>query len=165
MARPNPIRAIMEQPLPGITYQRRKSFRPSDPDVYYAYNILNRYVFDNQLYKPQITQGRLIKCWGVCEWHDEQQSYGTYCSIKLSDKWFCQQWFLNTLAHEMVHQYQWDINRWDHIEYYGRDIHQNSGGHGPSFYMWRERFDTYGLKLKVSFGQRRWLKHQDFAKC
>lgn len=165
MARPNPIRAIMEQPLPGITYQRRKSFRPLDADVYYAYNILNRYVFDNQLCKPQITQGRLIKCWGVCEWHDEQQNYGTYCSIKLSDKWFCQQWFLNTLAHEMVHQYQWDINRWDHIEYYGRDIHQNSGGHGPSFYMWRERFDTYGLKLKVSFGQRRWFKHQDFAKC
>lgn len=165
MARPNPIRAIMEQPLPGITYQRRKSFRPSDADVYYAYNILNRYVFDNQLCKPQITQGRLIKCWGVCEWHDEQQNYGTYCTIKLSDKWFCQQWFMNTLAHEMVHQYQWDINRWDYIEYYGRDIHQNSGGHGPSFYMWRERFDTYGLKLKVSFGQRRWFKHQDFAKC
>jgi hypothetical protein len=165
MARPNPIRAIMEQPLPSITYQRRKSFRPSDSDVNYSYNLLNRYLFDNQLSKPKITQGRLIKCWGVCEWFPIQQKFGTYCTIKLSDKWFCQQWFMNTLAHEMVHQYQWDIYRWEHIDYFGKDIYQNSGGHGPSFYMWRDRFETYGLKLKISFGQRRWFKHQDFYKC
>ena len=42
---------------------------------------------------------------------------------------------------------------------------EDSGGHGPSFYMWRDRFDYYGLKLKISFGQKRWLKHQDFTKC
>lgn len=165
MARPNPIRAIMEQPLPSITYQRRKSFRPTDSDVRYTYNLLNKHIFDNQLARPDITQGRLIKCWGICEWHPEQQKYGTNCTIKISDKWFCHQWFVNTLAHEMVHQYQWDIYRWDYIDYFGKDIYQNSGGHGPSFYMWRDKFEHYGLKLKVSFGQRRWFKHQDFTKC
>ncbi len=165
MARPNPIREIMAQPLPGITYQRRKSFRPTDGYVYYTYSLLNRYIFDNKLIRPKITQGRLIKCWGICEWFDEQQRPGTYCAITVSDKWFCEQWFVNTLAHEMVHQYQWDIYRWEHIDCFGKDIYQNSGGHGPSFYQWRDRFADYGLKLKVSFGQRRWFKHQDFLKC
>lgn len=165
MARPNPIREIMAQPLPGITYQRRKHFRPTDSYVYYTYSLLNRYIFDNKLRRPEITQGRMIKCWGLCHWHDEEQRSGTYCTIRLSDKWFCEQWFVNTLAHEMVHQYQWDIYRWEHIDCFGKDIYQNSGAHGPSFYEWRDRFSEYDLKLKVSFGQRRWFKHQDFTKC
>ena len=165
MARPNPIRAIMAQPLPGITYQRRKSFRPSIPDIKYAYNMINRYVFDNTLEYPELSQGTLRKAWGYCRWELEEQHTGSWCKIKLMDKWFCPQWFMNTLAHEMVHQYQWDIDRWDHIEYYGRDINQNSGGHGPSFYAHRDRFEYYGLNLKISFGQKRWFKHQDFTKC
>jgi hypothetical protein len=165
MARPNPIRAIMAQELPSITYQRRKSFRPTNADVTYAYNIINRYVFDSVLTKPVIQQGRIPKCWGTCYWLEQEQNTGSWCRIKLVDKWFCEHWFMNTLAHEMVHQYQWDIDRWEHIEYYGRDIHQNSGGHGPSFYEWRERFAHYGLNLKISFGQKRWFKHQNFNKC
>ena len=165
MARPNPIREIMAQPLPGITYQRRKSFRPTNSYINYTYGLLNRYIFDNALRRPQITQGRMIKCWGICQWFEEEQNPGTYCTIRLSDKWFCEQWFVNTLAHEMVHQYQWDIYRWQHIDNFGKDIYQKSGGHGPSFYEWRDRFAEYDLKLKVSFGQRRWFRHQDFSKC
>ena len=81
------------------------------------------------------------------------------------DKWFCPQWFMNTLAHEMVHQYQWDHYRWDHLELHGKEMHVNSGGHGPSFYEWRDQFEYYGLNLKISFGQKRWFKHQDFTRC
>lgn len=165
MARPNPIRAIMAAPLPSITYQRRKSFRPSDADINYAYNIINRYVFDGELKKPIIKQGTLRRAWGYCQWMEQEHSPGTYCHIKLMDKWFCQQWFMNTLAHEMVHQYQWDIYRWEHLDYYGRPMNDKSGAHGPSFYAWRERFEHYGLYLKVSFGQKRWFKHQNFNKC
>ena len=164
MARPNPIRAIMSESLPSITYQRRKSFRPNNADINYAYNIVNRYVFDGALRQPKIEQGTLRKAWGYCNWLDEELN-GTSCHIKLMDKWFCSQWFLNTLAHEMVHQYQWDIYRWEHLDYYGRPMYENSGAHGPSFYMWRERFEHYGLNLKISFGQKRWFKHQDFTKC
>ena len=164
MSRPNPIRYIMESPLPSITYQRRKSFRPTYSDINYAYNIINRYVFDNALKQPKIEQGTLRKAWGYCNWLDEERN-GTSCHIKLMDKWFCSQWFLNTLAHEMVHQYQWDIYRWEHLDYYGRPMYEKSGAHGPSFYAWRDRFEHYGLNLKISFGQKRWFKHQDFTKC
>ena len=165
MARPNPIRAIMATPLPSITYQRRKSFRPSDEDIIYAYNIINRYVFDNQLRRPEILQQSLRKAWGYCQWLNEEQNDGSSVQIRLMDKWFCPQWFMNTLAHEMVHQYQWDVYRYDHMDYYGRDINQSSGAHGPSFYFWRERFENYDLNLKMAFGQRRWFKYQDFNKC
>ena len=165
MARPNPIRKIMSLELPSKTYQRRRSFRPSDSDIVYAYNIINKYVFDHALVRPKITQGTQRKIRGFCQWEDEEQESGSWCNIGLMDKWFCPQWFMNTLAHEMVHQYQWDVYRWDYLEQHGKNMKEDSGGHGPSFYMWRDRFEYYGLKLKISFGQKRWLKHQDFTKC
>ena len=162
MARPNPIRAIMESPLPGITYQRRKQFRPGYADINYAYNIINRYCFDNQLRKPEIVQRQLKGVWGFCQWELEEQNNGSHCFINLVDKWFCPQWFIQTLAHEMAHQYQWDVHRW---EYYNGKMSTDGGGHGPSFFMWRERFDHYGLDLKTAHGMKRWFKHQDFRKC
>ena len=165
MARPNPIREIMQVPLPSITFQRRLQFRPTYGDIDYAYKIINRYCFDNQLKQPYIEQRTLQKKWGLCYWHAQPQSRGTWCHIELMDKWFCQQWFMNVLAHEMAHQYQWDRYRWDHLDYYGRPMCDDSGGHGPSFFMWREKFDHYGLSLKTSHGMRRWFKYQNFARC
>ena len=162
MARPNPIRAIMEAPLPSLTYQRRLSFRPTYHDINYAYNICNRYLFDNRLRKPVITQGQRRQTWGFCNWEDDYDHTGSYTTISLANKWFCPSWFLQTLAHEMVHQYQWDIYR---FEEHNGDYEKNSGAHGPDFFMFRDRFDHYGLRLKQWYGQKRWLKHQDWYKC
>jgi len=162
MARPNPIRAIMEAPLPSITYQRRLQFRPSYADINYAYNICNRYLFDNRLRKPVIEQGSRRQTWGFCQWEEDYDNTGSYCTISIMDKWFCPQWFIQTLAHEMVHQYQWDIHR---FEYHNGKMDKKSGAHGPDFFMFRERFDHYGLYLKQWYGQKRWFKHQDFRKC
>ena len=58
MARPNPIRKLMADPLPNLTFQKRKLFRPGDDEINYAYNVLNRYLFDNQLKQPEITTGQ-----------------------------------------------------------------------------------------------------------
>jgi hypothetical protein len=165
MARPNPIRNIMEAELPSITYQRRKMFRPSPADITYAYNVINRHVFKSVLRQPAIRTGRVSRAWGVCTWHHKEQASGTQCDIWIADKWYCPQWFMNTLAHEMIHQWQWDVYRWEHIDKFGRDIYQNSGGHGPSFYAWRDEFDYYGLNLKIFFRQRKWFKFQDFSRC
>jgi hypothetical protein len=159
MARPNPIRAIMEAPLPGISYQRRKLFRPTHDDALYAYRIINRYIFDNQLRRPVIELGQTQRCWAYCQWEKQPVWNGSWCKIKLSNKWFCPQWFMNTLAHEMVHQYQWDVYRWE----YG--IPEHSGAHGPSFFAWRNIFSCYGLTLKTAFGQKRWFRHQNFNRC
>jgi hypothetical protein len=162
MARPNPIRAIMETELPSKTYQRRKLYRPNKFDVILAYNNINRHIFNNQLIRPHIEiKSHIRGIWGCCNWMDTEQYTGSHCFILLSDKWFCPQWFVNTLAHEMVHQWQWDVHRWD----VGGTIYEDSGAHGPSFFTWRERFSEFGLNLKTSHGQKRWFKHQDFTKC
>lgn len=166
MARPNPIRSIMECNLPSITYQRRKLFRPTDEYVSYTYDVINRHVFGNQLIKPVIMQGQLRKTWAYCAWLDVPNTGSkSQCFIKLSDKWFCPQWFVNVLAHEMVHQYQWDIYRWEHYDEYGRDLDNRGGAHGPSFFAWRDIFSYYGLDLKTAHGQKRWFRHQDFTRC
>ena len=165
MARPNPIRTIMLAPLPGITYQRRKQFRPQTDDIDYAYKIINRHVFNNQLKKPNITVRSGKKVWGTCQWNLEQQPSGSWCDIQLNDKWFCAPWFMNVLAHEMVHQYQWDIGRWQHLDMYGRELNLLGGGHGPSFFEWRDQFEYYGLNLKTWFGNGRWFRYQDFTRC
>jgi hypothetical protein len=165
MARPNPVRNIMQAPLPSRTYQRRKLFRPDDDSINYAYNILNRYIFDRQLRQPEIVTGRLNAAWGVCSWSSQQQASGSHCDIWLSNKWYCPQWFMNVLAHEMAHQYQWDVYRWEYQSQYGCRMYDDSAGHGPSFFMWRDRFAHYGLTLKTSFSQSRWFRHQDFSRC
>ena len=159
MARPNPLKLIMEAELPSITYQRGKLFRPTIDDAIYSYKIINQYVFNNKLRRPVIELAQTKKCWGYCLWNDSHIWNGSWCKIRLNDKWFCPQWFMNTLAHEMVHQYQWDIHRWQ----YG--LPDKSNGHGPSFFAWREEFAYYGLTLKTSFGQKRWFRHQNFNKC
>ena len=165
MARPNPIRSIMEAELPSITYQRRKEFRPSDADITYAYNLINRHVFHNQLRRPVIRTGRVNHAWGICQWYEREQKNGTFCDLWIADKWFCPQWFMNVLAHEMVHQWQWDVYRYDHHEYYGREINCQGGGHGPSFFSWRDTFDYYGLNLKGWHRTKKWFLYQNFDKC
>lgn len=165
MPRPNPIRRMMEAPLPSITEQRYKVFRPNELDIIYAYNTINRHVFKNQLRRPDIRTGRVNRAWGECAWHWDEQASGSYCDLWVADKWFCQQWFLNVLAHEMVHQWQWDIYRWEHQEIYGRDPNTQTSGHGPSFHCWRDEFEYYGLNLKGWFRTKKWFKYQDFTKC
>ena len=157
---------LMDVPLPGIYQQKRLCFRPSERFLNHTYELINYRVFSNNLKKPRLElHSNCKKYWAICYGNKYRDYTGSYCNIKLMDKWFCSQWFLNTLAHEMVHQYQWDIYRWEHLDYYGRPMYEKSGAHGPSFYMWRERFEHYGLNLKISFGQKRWFKHQDFNKC
>lgn len=159
MARPNPLRSIMQLPLPSISYQKQKLFRPTDEDLIYTYKMINRYVFDNELAIPDIRLIQTQKCWGYCEWKEDYQNNGSYSIIRLNKNWFCPQWFVNTLAHEMAHQYQWDVYRWY------SNLNANNGAHGYSFFMWREKFQHYGLTLKTSYGQKRWFKHQNFNKC
>lgn len=161
MARPNPVRAIMATPLPSITYQKRRGFRVGPEDVKYAYKILNRYIFDNQLRCPNIDIGITRTYWGMCVGHSREQDSGSWCNLRISDKYFCVQWFMNTLAHEMAHQYQWDVITPARLEQGMEPVMS----HGPTFFLWRERMLHYGVYLKTAHGQRRWFQHQDFNRC
>ncbi|MEY4331818.1 MAG: SprT-like family [Bacteroidota bacterium] len=152
MARPHPLKELMKTPLPSITEQRRKCYRPSLREINETYKLINKYVFNNKLKRPPIQLKSCRKYWGMCIGSLQEVSPGTFCKIELMDKWFCIQWMITTLAHEMVHQYEWDVLRKDMT-------------HRQSFFIWREKLAEFNINLKTSHGQKRWFKYQDFTKC
>ena len=79
----------------------------------------------------------------------------------MMDKWFCKQWLIATLAHEMCHQYQWDILGPIRLD----EGKQPILSHGPSFFVFRDKLAQHGIRLKSHYGMRRWLKYQNFQKC
>ena len=161
MSRTNPIRSLMATELAPVWVQKKKPFRPDADFVNYAYKNLNRYIFDGQLVQPEIQIGTLRKAWGWCIGAHDPEPTGSYCKIRLMDKWYSPQWFMNTLAHEMVHQWQYDIAGPDR-----KAIGQQSlMSHGPSFFAWRDRFQYYGLHLKTYHHTGKWFKYQNFNKC
>ena len=153
----------MNSKLPPLSTQKRFVYRTCENEINVLFDELNFLIFDYKLPIPQFKFiKRLVKFWGVCESTDHIpniDSNNSDCIIHISEKWYCRQWLITHFAHEMVHQYQWDIHRFD----YGMPT--DSGAHGPSFFAWRDRFEFYGLNLKTAHGQKRWFKHQDFTKC
>lgn len=139
----------MNTPLPPISFQKRKGYRPSLREVKHIYKLLNKYVFNNKLVMPPLQIGICRTYWGMCVGLHQSTKKGTYCKIRLMDKWFCVQWLVTTLAHEMVHQYEWDVLR-------------KKMTHRQSFFMWRDVLAKYNIDLKTYHGQRKWFRYQDF---
>lgn len=155
------IYELMLTPLPCKSHQRRLPYRPTLREVHRMYNLLNEEIFGGKLQRPEIKLGQLKKAWGWCHGNITPHSTGSYCVIKLSDKWYCIQWFIITLAHEMAHQYQWDVlgpkrsNK-------GKDFLMS---HGPSFFQLRPKLERHSIPLKTALGTKKWFKHQDFYRC
>jgi hypothetical protein len=156
------LEEIMDFPLPPVYIQRRLPYRPSKSDVRHVYEQLNWLVFDNKLSMPKLVlASHCKKYWGMCIAETSMNYTGSYCTIKLMDKWFCPQWMVTTLAHEMCHQYQWDVDGPKRARK-GKDFILS---HGPSFFIYRDKLAKHGISLKTSHGQRRWFKHQDLFKA
>jgi hypothetical protein len=125
--------------------------------------MLNWYIFDNALSMPTLeVVPRCRKYWGMC--------YGSYdapirnrssCKIRLMDKWYCKQWLVAVLAHEMCHQYQWDIQGLERRKV-GKDPIMS---HGPSFFVFRDRLKKHGISLKGSHSRRKWFLYQNLFKA
>lgn len=151
----------MDEPLPSLTEQKRLTYRPSLREVYRMFDLLNREIFQNKLVRPEIELGIRRQCWGICVGHTKPRQTGSYCVIKLSDKWYCKQWMIAILAHEMSHQYQWDIigpKRFNR----GKDFLMS---HGPTFFQHRRRMLKHNIPLKVSFRRSLWFTHQHIQHC
>lgn len=152
---------LMSTPLPCKSKQKRLPYRPSQREVHRVYDLLNTHIFKGKLQRPEIRLGTLRRAWGWCEGNPVPHDSGSYCVIRLSDKWYCVQWFVITLAHEMAHQYQWDILG-PQRSLQGKDFLMS---HGPSFFLYRSRMEKHHIPLKTSFRMRRWFKYQTFKRC
>lgn len=163
MTKRSEILELMEEGLPAISHQKKLCYRTNYDEVVYLYRLINREVFYNELKMPVIeVMPRCRQYWGICYGEHQKPWYGrSLCKIRVMDKWYCHQWLINTLAHEMAHQYQWDIIG-DYREDEGK---QRLMSHGPTFFMFKEQMREHGLALKVAHSRRKWFKHQNLFKC
>lgn len=96
------------------------------------FNVLNREIFDNALPPIQID----IR-WrrGAYAWYDYDDTRYDPDNAKLlmNKRYKSKQFFVEVLAHEMVHHYQY--------------IYNETVGHGSSFLKWRGKFNKKGLNL------------------
>ena len=157
MAQSNKLVDLMETPLPSIAEQRRRTFRPTKRTVRKIFNLLNTHIFNNKLSYPDMVVRALGDHWGICIGTDTPYRYST---IRLHHHYVCVQWFVVVLAHEMIHQYQWDVIGPQRI---AKDKVPLIS-HGPSFYQFRDKFATYGIPLKQTYRLRHWWKKQDLMK-
>lgn len=158
------IKEIMELPLPTITEQRKKSYRPTLRKIRSTYRLINEEIFQNKLTIPEIQLIQRSRYWGLCMGKGRGGSpfpTGSYCVIKLNNKFYSQHWMIATLAHEMVHQYQWDIYSKQRVRQ-GMDPLMS---HGPSFHMWKEKLKKHGIPLKEFNDHGKWFRTQHLFKC
>jgi hypothetical protein len=153
----------MDEPLPSKTDQRAKKYRPTLKQTKAIYRLINREVFYGKLPMPKIVLRRLHNALGICEGKDGPiRKTKSHCTITLTDRYYCQHWFISTLAHEMVHQYQWDIYSNIRVKR-GQPRHMS---HGPSFYIWRRKLKKFGIGLKAnSLHEHHWFTKQDTKEC
>ena len=153
---------MMQEPLPSIGSQRRLIYRPTLPEVVSLYQLINTTIFDGAMTMPDIKlASRCRKYWGMCFGGTELVGHtNTYCTIKLMDKWYCKQWLITILAHEMCHQYQWDIYSNQRVE----NDKDRIMSHGPSFFIFKRKLAEHGISLKVAHRQRKWFMHQNLFK-
>jgi len=97
------------------------------------FNILNREIFNNSL--PKIDEIDIRWRRGAHAWYDYDDRYeGTgVTKLLLSKRYKSKKFFVEVLAHEMVHHYQY--------------IYNEEMGHGSSFFKWRDKFNKKGLNL------------------
>jgi hypothetical protein len=101
------------------------------------FNILNRELFNESL--PQVDEIDIRWRRGAHAWYDYDQTNpgaGT-CKLLMNKRYKSKQFFVEVLAHEMVHHYQY--------------IYNEEVGHGSSFLKWRDKFNKKGLNLSKAY--------------
>jgi hypothetical protein len=156
------LRAMMKEPLPTISKQKRFHHRTTSEEVTALHKILNKLIFDNVLSTPEFeVMSNLPKYWGMCygEWTQED-TVPMVRAIRVMDKWWSKQWLVIVLSHEMCHQYQWEILGPKRLAENKKALMS----HGPSFYIFRDKFKEYGIPIKRQYSRKRWFKHQSISK-
>lgn len=151
---------LMSCDLPTINQQKRKIFRPTRARVWRIYRLLNEAVFDNKLKNPYIFIKADRTALGWCVGIADPKTKHSTCVIHLTDKFYSIQWLITVLAHEMCHQYQWDIQGLKRIRLGRRPLMS----HGPSFFQYRDRLNNLGIPLHKKANIVNWFKHQDLKK-
>jgi hypothetical protein len=105
-------------------------FCPTIADCREAFNNINRNVFNNELKMPSFRLIYTKAFWGECQGNESDT---TQVKMKINKSFLSKRLFINTMAHEMVHQWEWLANE--------------NMTHGPQFFQWREQLANYNITL------------------
>lgn len=117
--------------LKSLEYDEGK-FRPTVDDMQLWFNVLNKTIFGNKL-KPfdKMSISKPRKAHALFLYYPGEKEKGN--ELKMSMVFESKKLFVEILAHEMVHLFQYQYNE--------------PLGHGPSFWVWRDNFKLKGLTL------------------
>lgn len=157
------LKELMSQELPNLTFQRKMMYKPTMREVKAIYRLINKEIFNNKLFMPKIyLKSRLRETWGMCYGGDTPfRKSKSRCTITLADRWYCKQWLIMAIAHEMCHQYQWDILSKKRMKQGLPPVMS----HGPSFYIFRDKLKKRSIPLKIHNNHLKWFKNQHLFRC
>ena len=105
-------------------------FRPTIADCREAFRNINRNVFNGELKMPSFRLVYTKAFWGECQGVLNDQ---TQVKMKINKSFLSKRLFINTMAHEMVHQWEW--------------LNNENMTHGPQFFLWRDQLANYNITL------------------
>ena len=108
------------------------AFKPTESVAWYWWRVINKAAFKDSLpYPSKIVIRKLRGAWGTCLGKKREDM----CIVTLSTEINNRRLFIATVAHEMVHQWQWHFGE--------GDLH-----HGENFRDWKLYFRTnFGIIL------------------
>ena len=105
-------------------------FRPTIQDCREVFKNINRNVFNNELKMPSFRLVYTKAFWGECQGVEGDT---TRVKMKINKSFLSKRLFINTMAHEMVHQWEW--------------LNNENMTHGPQFFLWRAQLEKYNITL------------------
>jgi hypothetical protein len=118
--------------LKNLTYDT-DNFNTTIDDIHIWFDILNEQLFGNKL-QPfgKISLKRHKNVHALFHYWPRKENKPTM--LEINRKFENKKFFVEILAHEMVHLFQYQYNE--------------PLGHGPSFFVWSDNFYLKGLKLQ-----------------
>ena len=130
----NLSRAYKEHRISSRQYSR--TFFPTKHLITRWFNILNEEIFNNEVhpfYEIEIMQKKGCHAEHIPYEESDGKVYGV---LSIADRFINKNEFLFTLAHEMVHQWQW--------------MYLTRSDHGETFWKWKSRLAKFEIPLGVS---------------
>jgi hypothetical protein len=126
-----------------ITSKEEKKYETTIEDCEEWFHILNEEIFDNKLPVVDYVDIRWRrKAWAYYHYvTDSKNPNIKETALMMNKRYKSKQFFVEVLAHELVHHYQFMFDE---------DM-EDEDGHGESFMKWKDKFNEKGLKLVKSY--------------
>lgn len=128
------IKSQLAKEMMKDSVEERFYSKREDVDKWFA--IINREIFGNTLSQfKKIEIRRRRGCWGECAGYLRKNG-NKYCTLSLNYYHRSKKHFIEVLAHECVHAYQW--------------IYEDTMNHGMTFITWKTAFNNHHIKLSTT---------------